>query len=435
MRPYKISPIIYIYIVLIVFLSKDIFLVNTSDFGRTVDLFLNGVKNFSKDNGLVFGLKDNYKSIAHFEYISSYSYLLYFYAFVTSLYTNILDMRLLGVILKITFIIALYFVFKRLSGRDGKSADSIFIALSLLLMSSSNLSMFNSFYQEQVLLICIPLIIVFMERRDTKGIVLMFTFLAILTTSKSQFALTPIIFILYQIIFDRYKIKLKLSLSLLCLLLGVLCISFSKGAVSLNKYHSTYYGIYQLMKNNKIELPENVDHECVGVDAWGNKYDIAKGALSSDAGQVCYKKNLDTSFSDTIKAFFGNPSLLFTLPYDLGMKEQYTENYIHVFKSFHLIENNHGPLAMITNVKDYLFKNVRFSVLFISLILSLFLKNEYYRQVIFFISSFGVSQLFLAFLGEGYRDLSKHLFGMNISFDLLIFTAFCMLLKMKKRLY
>ncbi|MCP9661570.1 hypothetical protein NNB68_21880, partial [Escherichia fergusonii] len=196
-----------------------------------------------------------------------------------------------------------------------------------------------------------------------------------------------------------------------------------------------YYGIYQLMKNNKIELPKNVDHECVGVDAWGNKYDIAKGALSSDAGQVCYKKNLDTSFSDTIKAFLGNPSLLFTLPYDLGMKEQYTENYIHVFKTFHLIENNYGPLAMITNVKDYLFKDVRFSVLFISLILSLFLKNEYFRQVIFFISSFGVSQLFLAFLGEGYRDLSKHLFGMNISFDLLIFTALCMLLKVKKRLY
>ncbi|MCP9661579.1 hypothetical protein NNB68_21925, partial [Escherichia fergusonii] len=65
MQSYKISPIIYIYIVLIVFLSKDIFLVNTSDFGRAVDLFLDGVKNFSKDNGLVFGLKDNFKSITH----------------------------------------------------------------------------------------------------------------------------------------------------------------------------------------------------------------------------------------------------------------------------------------------------------------------------------------------------------------------------------
>ncbi|MBK4285202.1 glycosyltransferase family 39 protein, partial [Enterobacter hormaechei] len=204
----------------------------------------------------------------------------YLYAYITSLYTNILDMRLLGAILKMAFIIALYFVFKKLSGRKGKSADFIFIALSLLLVSSSNLSMFNSFYQEQVLLICIPLIIIYMERRDTKGIVLMYTFLAILTTSKSQFALTPLIFILHQVIFDRHKLKLKISLSLLCLLLGVLCITFSKGAVSLNKYHSNYYGIYQLMKNNKVELPENVDLECVGVDAWGNKYDIAKGALS-----------------------------------------------------------------------------------------------------------------------------------------------------------
>lgn len=434
MRIYKLSPIICFYMILIVFLSKDIFLVNTSDFGRAVDLFLNGVNNFSKDSGLVFDLKENFKSIGHFKYISSYSYLLYLYAYITSLYTNMLDMRLLGAILKMAFIIALYFVFKKLSGRKGKSADFIFIALSLLLVSSSNLSMFNSFYQEQVLLICIPLIIIYMERRDTKGIVLMYTFLAILTTSKSQFALTPLIFILHQVIFDRHKLKLKISLSLLCLLLGVLCITFSKGAVSLNKYHSNYYGIYQLMKNNKVELPENVDLECVGVDAWGNKYDIAKGALSSDIGEICYKKNINTSFSDTIKSFLGNPLLILTLPYDLGMKEQYTENYIHVFKSFHLIENNHGPLAMITSIKDYLFKDVRFSVLFISMVLSIFLKNEYYRQVIFFISSFGASQLFLAFLGEGYRDLSKHLFGMNISFDLLVFTVLCMLSRVKNNI-
>ena len=57
MRIYKLSPIICFYMILIVFLSKDIFLVNTSDFGRAVDLFLKGVNKLYKDSGLVFDLK------------------------------------------------------------------------------------------------------------------------------------------------------------------------------------------------------------------------------------------------------------------------------------------------------------------------------------------------------------------------------------------
>lgn len=125
--------------------------------------------------------------------------------------------------------------------------------------------------------------------------------------------------------------------------------------------------------------------------------------------------------------FLKNPSLLITLPYDKGIRQQYTENYIHVYNSFLLIENNSGLLYDITKIKDFLFKEIRFSALLLAFFSSFFLRNKKVRGVIFFLSAFGTSQLYISFLGEGYRDLSKHLFGMNISFDLLLFTVICIL--------
>jgi TM2 domain-containing membrane protein YozV len=51
----------------------------------------------------------------------------------------------------------------------------------------------------------------------------------------------------------------------------------------------------------------------------------------------------------------------------------------------------------------------------------LVLHKKTYSGLLFFISAFGVSQFYISFFGEGYRDLAKHLFPMNFSFDLILF--------------
>lgn len=426
MQIIKKNLMLIIYAIIIIHLSKDIFLINTSDFARAVFPFIDGVKSFSKENTLIFPFKNNFQSISHYNYISSYSYMLYAYAYVVSIFTNFLDMRLLSAVLKGIYIFVVYKLYLHLTVEKKIASKFLFVIFSLVLFSSSNLSMFNSFYQEQVLLIFLPLTMLLIHRDDNKGIYSFFLVIGLISTSKSQFAFTPLIFIIYYSLFYRNRLRLRVGLSLACLLLSMLCILFSKGAVNLNKYHSSYYGAYQLMQNKELILPDNVDADCVGVDAWGNKYDNQKGAVHTDIGMTCFN-NKKFSFDDTISVFLKNPSLLITLPYDKGIRQQYTENYIHVYNSFLLIENNSGLLYDITKIKDFLFKEIRFSALLLAFFSSFFLRNKKVRGVIFFLSAFGTSQLYISFLGEGYRDLSKHLFGMNISFDLLLFTVICIL--------
>ncbi|MBD4744951.1 hypothetical protein GUG21_15685, partial [Xanthomonas citri pv. citri] len=71
--------------------------------------------------------------------------------------------------------------------------------------------------------------------------------------------------------------------------------------------------------------------------------------------------------------------------------------------------------------KDNIFKNIRFISLLLFFIASIFIRNNKIKASLFVVSLFGISQFYVSFFGEGYRDLSKHLFGMYFSFDLCLY--------------
>ncbi|HCO0785642.1 TPA: hypothetical protein N7J75_003438, partial [Escherichia coli] len=250
-----------------------------------------------------------------------------------------------------------------------------------------------------------------------------FVFIGIVVVScaKSQFFYAPVVAFLSYLLFNRDRIWLKSGLLALSLVLSVTCIVFSSGATSFNKYHANFYGVYLYAKEHNIELDSTIDKSCIGIDAWGNRFDLDKGAVSTDIGTRCYDENKSSSFSDAIGFVIKNPSFLLSLPFDVGMRSQYTEDYFHVFKSIQLVRDDNSISGDITHIKDYLFKDVRFIILAILLATSVIIRKRHEMATLFFSSCFGVTQLYIAFMGEGYRDLSKHLFGMNFSFDLSIF--------------
>jgi len=306
--------------------------------------------------------------------------------------------------------------------------------LSLMpVISSSNLVFFGSFYQEQVLLICLPMILACIGENNIKGYLPTFLSITIIACSKSQFFYVPLILLCYYIFYDRKQLKLKIALTAFSLALSLMCIFKTTSTVAYNKYHSVYFGVYEYERMNGLDLPENTDKNCVGIDSWGNRFDLKSGVVSTSLGETCFNKHKDTSFKETIDEVLKHPFMLLKLPFDYGVKTQLTENYFHVYKAMPLIINNEGFYAKITSIKDALFKNIKFILLALALVFSLIFRKDRISGLIFLCSCLGISQFYISFIGEGYRDMDKHLFGMNFSFDMTIFLIIVSLFTLLKK--
>lgn len=407
---------------IVAFTSAHLIMLNTGDYYRSIFPFIDKIPQFTKDIPFSFPLKESFNSISHYEYKSSYSVLLYMYALVISFFTNSFNIEIYSSLLKILYIIILAILFYRVQKIESKVALLAAYFLSLMqLISSSNLAFFGSFYQEQVLLICLPILLAFIGKNNTKGYILTFLSIVIIACSKSQFFYIPLIFLCYYIIYDRTNLKIKTVLTALSLALSLFCMFKTTSTVAYNKYHSVYFGIYEYERINGIDLPESADKNCVGIDSWGNRFDLKLGVISTSIGETCFDKHKDTNFKEAIGEIVKHPSILLKLPFDDGVKTQLTENYFHVYKAMPLIINNDGFYASITHAKDALYKNMRFIFLVIAFVFSLVLRKDNISGLIFVCSTLGISQFYISFIGEGYRDMDKHLFGMNFSFDMTIF--------------
>lgn len=408
--------------ILVAFTSASLIMMNTGDYYRSVFPFIENIPNFSNNLPFSYPLKETFSPLHSYEYKSSYSLIVYAYASLVHLFSNTFSITLYSSILKFFYVIIASSLFFKISElEDKKLLFASYLICITPLISSSNLAFFGSFYQEQVLLIFLPLLLLTVNKRTTQSYLTTFLSITIIACSKGQFFYFPAILFCYYLIYDRKGMLLKIPLVAISLALSLFCMMFTTSTVAYNKYHSVYFGVYEYERMNGIELPEGADKNCVGIDSWGNRFDLKSGVVSTSIGEECFNKHKDATFKETIDEIIKHPSMLFKLPFDDGVKTQLTENYFHVYKAMPLIINNDGFYAKITNVKDALYKNVRFFLLVLALVFSLAFRSDKISGLLFLCCSLGISQFYTSFIGEGYRDMDKHLFGMNFSFDMAVF--------------
>lgn len=404
---------------IVCYLSKDVYLLNTGDFSRIIKHII--IESIPTQ---IFPLSLNYTlrgiDSMHPAYPSSYAFFVYFYALFLSFFTTNFDVRLLSSLLKIAYVFVVYFFIRPWLPRPWQFRLLCIAFTFFMLFSSSILSFFSSFYQEQVILVFIPvsLMILFHNRFFCWEKFVFFVSVTVVCTAKTQYFYIPVIysFVLYH--FLGYK-KIDLyALMLLALSLGFLCILCSSASTKLNQYHSLYFGSYILNKSDSF------GSDCVGVDAWGNKFDFTRGAIKTDAGQQCFKNNLDVvSFRRNMEVIASEPSSFLLLPFSSFIGLYSSENYFHVYFDQKIINQGNVFLERLTIIKDSLYSGLRFFVCICALLLSIFCKRSNMAGLFFLLSSFGVSQFYVAFLGEGFRDLAKHLFAMNFCTDLMLVAA------------
>ncbi|ELY5854387.1 glycan biosynthesis hexose transferase WsfD [Cronobacter malonaticus] len=419
--------ILIIFAIIVTATTKNVYMINTGDFHRAIFPFMPPIPSFQHSMDLKYHLYDEFWGVSKYTYMSTYSYILYFTGEVFKLFTDQLDARILSVVLKSLYIVILFSVYVKLQRGHISYVDyAIALILIVFLCSSSNIAFFPSFYQEQVVLVFLPLMAMCLVRRENT---LLTTALFVISAfviggSKSQFFYMPLLSMPFVFHFINYR---KLALAGL-LISQVACVFFvinSSDATNFNKYHSAYYGVYAYEKMNGIDLPGGVDEKCIGIDAWGGQLDKENGSHRSVLGKSCYENNKNVSFMDSIREYIKHPSIIFKLPFDDVVKDNLVTDYIHVAKTIKVIVDDKITWStQLTHMKDRVFGNLR--MLIMILILTAFLVFRKARSMsmpLVIVTLFGISQFYISFIGEGYRDLSKHLFGLAFSFDMVVFLS------------
>lgn len=213
------------------------------------------------------------------------------------------------------------------------------------------------------------------------------------------------------------------------LLLSVIFLMSSGKSVALNQYNSNYFGAYLYQKINDIELASDVDAACVGIDPWNQKYDFDLGGISlAPPGSSCYLRHRSqVGFIKSIKVFASRPVDLMTLPFSPAIQKQMTEDYFNIAYNNKYVYSHDVFISAVTRIKDEIFSPWRFVIALLIGVASLSIRRHPQAKLLFILGGFASSQFYFCFFGEGYRDLSRHLFAMNFSFDLLIFVSLMML--------
>lgn len=402
-------------------LSIDVWMINTGDFYRAVFPFLDNVKEFTTNHSLIYTMRDEFLPITDYEYKSSFSIILYLYASIVSLFTHTFDLRIWSSLSKIIYVISLYALFSSII--KNKRLIFLFPVFLVPLVTPSIISQFSSFYQEQILITLLPVMAFCLAKNQRTKLdsAMLVVSVLIISTSKSQFFYLPILVSFAEFIFKKNKsIPFHLSMFFI-VIIAIACSTGSKKATVNNNYHSLYFGTLLYNKLNNIKNPAWVNEKCVGVDAWGNKFDLTKGAVQSIQPGVCISESKGKGIKESLSIIMDDPSMIIKLPFDKGIGTQLTERYFHVYKETNLIINKNNFLTGVMEVKDELLAKIRMPFAALFMLCAFLIRNKLVASTVFVLSSFTVSQFYISFMGEGYRDLSKHLFGMNYCFDLLLF--------------
>lgn len=416
--------------VVIISLSGSTFTINNGDYFRTTNTFLGNIAFQDPYMPLNWLMKAHFKPLWDLNEFSVYSMLIYAYASVISLLTSWFDIMLMASLLKLLYLAELFILSKVFLTFKKLHHFLLFIILIIPLCSSSILAFLASFYQDGIVIVILPLLCYVLCKPVRYQATAIFLLVTTISCTKTQFFYLPALIILTLLCFSKQNNKKQYIAMFASLLLSVIFLTSSGNSVILNKYNSNYFGAYLYQKMNNIELASDVDAACVGIDPWSQKYDFDLGgtSLALPASSCYLRHRSQVSFIKSLKVFASRPLDLMTLPFSPSIQKQMTEDYFNIAYNKKYVYSHDVFISAVTRIKDEVFSPWRFIIALLIGIASLSIRRHPQAKLLFILGGFASSQFYICFFGEGYRDLSRHLFAMNFSFDLMIFVSLMMLI-------
>jgi hypothetical protein len=327
-----------------------------------------------------------------------------------------------------------------------------------------NIALLNSFYGEHTFVVFLPVALVgLFERTRWVRIVLIVTGLLFAGGAKPQYfylpALGVVVFVTAALLYRR-KVDWVLS-GLLLMAFGVTTYyAFHAGGNAANYYNSTYFGSYLRLPDDELRQL-GVDMECLGVDPWGNRVD-REDTLEFSAGPTNCAQRHPIRLGMVLAPYLAHPGLMGEMWRWLA-PAHFTVRYFHVYpgtmyiipsdgRSFH----SGNTLVRLSEMRERFVTPIYWVVIVLGGLVSI---GPFLRRILgsraakqgdrnriplrsneggeccgirvsplvspemssasLLLAVFIPSQFVVALLGEGVRDLSKHLAAAQFGLDLL----------------
>jgi hypothetical protein len=427
--------------------SQIITTLDQGDYGRAIQAFLNGPADLKE-------YRHWEKPTLHWAYKESFKFneinntgSAYFLmnAYVQRIAHNSFSLPLLSITSKLLLLIFLGILSKRIAEQLGwrlMSEISIWIALLFAFFMAHNIYVLNSFYQEHVFWLGLPLILCgLLDGKKLRSTYFIIAGAIVCGGSKTQFFYLPMLIGLLSLTWGWWAAK-TINKPLLLGLIAVqaLCaLPLLKNPYkALNYYHATYYGSYTLLNQRSLidlDIPPSTIR-CIGSDRWGA---LLSGKQGDERGRTissCFDEvSLDTS--DVLRPYFTEPALIWRM-WQFAKPALWTAKPFHNFHEQPYIvtpaglDQNGIPYPFPTNNFSLNLSDERemrfthrvgqFSLLALGICLFLLYKRWLGNVplAIFFLLFLIWSQILIALIGEGFRDLGKHFAVAQLSYDILL---------------
>ncbi len=301
-----------------------------------------------------------------------------------------------------------------------------------------NIGMAQSFYAEYAFLIALPLLLVgVLASRRTVRLVCLGLGALVCGLAKVQYFYLPLLALVcvwaasrwQRAVPDRALLKLLFAVQVVCLV--PLLIGKNAG---LNAYHGVYLGSYMVLTPAQLDgLGVPADRRaCIGVDAWGNALSGPGGTQVQHTEHSCYPVTPKLGKGDVLRPYLHYPQVLWRLA-SYALPSHFTVQYFHVFPGNFYLKRQEGAAQPVTDVLLRMTEARERTItplapLFLLGALVLFAASRSrhaggLRQLAaggLLLGLFVVSQLIIVLLGEGVRDLSKHLWAAQLALDMLV---------------
>ena len=354
--------------------------------------------------------------------------------------TSTFDIRYLGAIYSIIFLTGMYFIMRY--ERFTKFTKVVCGILGILIFTDGiYISYFNSFFGEAATISGLFLVIgsflnlVTRKEPAKKDFVFFFVSSFFFLTSKSQqLPLIIFIWIIYYALYKFYKEHKRLiivSTLIITTLCGVMFLSISEFTNKNNIYQAVFTGVLYDSETPEEDLKE------LGLNE----------KFAANAGPGVYAKDLkyDPLGDEMLEEFYPNISLGkvlgFYIRHPKRAWEKISSSADYAYSFYEIDEYNYpkgeyNPDKFINKFRYKLIERypevhrniylfIGFAFIYVVVLIIYFFrskKNEtkLLTLLLLFLLAAGASQLVLPVIGSGVADFGKHLFLINLSYDILV---------------
>ena len=428
-------------IIVFIYKARSLFFIDQGDFDRIAWYFF---EKSLDDNHRIWQFKNVFEKIK----FDIPSFIFGIHAYIQKIYWLEYNLAFSAVVGQFFMFVYAHFLSKKISGLTslGLLGQAILLLIfSVSFFYSHNIAMLNSLYGEYVFMLALPMLVLGLISLDkigesNTGYIFILLGVFFIGMAKTQYFYIPTLIALTLFLAKLIdKRKINYGFATVLLIIQVLCfIPLKKNDFTqLNYYHSLYFGSYIVLDEYERSILElSLESQlCIGIDAWGNKMSGERGEKVEGGGKTCYK-NQEIKITDILR-----PYIIF--PLTLIKIIRYTEahwgtiKYFHVYPEGYYVRSTLGPVDS-TNilVKLSLLRNEIFSGFVLILMAFLSVASVFWRKIddfvrytSFFLGTLFLSQLLVSILGEGVRDLGKHMWAAQFSMDVMVALWFALLVK------